>query len=95
MFKVIKDFVTPPGQFLVLCDRSCGTFAWVPIQPFGQPEDAQQAIWAGALINLGWKITLSEHVCPAHARLEKRDTAGATIITVETFTDEPANDWKN
>jgi hypothetical protein len=95
MFKVIKDFVAAPGQFLVLCDRACGTFAWVPIAPFGLSEDAQQATWAGVLIDKGWKITLAEHVCPAHAQAEKvSPTAANATITVVDF-GTPENDWKN
>jgi len=87
MVKIIRDNVPQP-QFMVLCDRACGTFEWVIIQQFGPPEDAQQAHWAGSLIQKGWRITLAEHVCPFHTAkeaAEKKNAAPApVIITVVT-----------
>ena len=68
MFKVIKDHIPQP-MFFVMCDRSCGTYVHTPVQP-GPSEDAQQAMWARALINQGWRVQLHEHVCPAHVQEE-------------------------
>jgi hypothetical protein len=93
MFKVIRDHVPQP-QFMVLCDRACGTFAWVNIQQFGASEDAQQAQWAGVLIGDGWRITLAEHICPAHhakEMAEKKQAAPAPVII--TVIPEAA-EWK-
>ena len=46
MFKIIRDFVPQP-QFLIMCDRACGTYAFAQISPGPQvSEDAQQSVWA-------------------------------------------------
>lgn len=77
MFKVIRDFVNQP-RFLMMCDPACGTYSFVDV-PAGpeQSEDAAQAIWARELTKQGWRITLSEQVCPAHV---KQDREGASLI---------------
>jgi hypothetical protein len=82
MFKVIRDFVDRP-KFLMLCDRSCGQFAIVDLQQPGVNEDAQQVMWANGLIQQGWKITLSEQVCPQHMR---KDTESQPRIIVPHLT---------
>lgn len=79
MFKVIRDFVPRP-QFMIMCDRACGNYAAVNVAE-GPPqlEEGHQAVWARSLQEIGWKITLSEHVCPAHT---KQDKEGKSLIVM-------------
>jgi hypothetical protein len=81
VFKIIRDFVPQP-QFMMLCDRSCATYAYATV-PTGLPgnEESHQAIWARSLLEQGWKITLAEHVCPAHVQ---KDKEGESLIVIPT-----------
>ena len=89
MFKVIRDFVEKP-RFLIICDRSCGTYAFAEIGAASGASDIQnQAHWARTLQEQGWSITLAEHVCPAHV---KKDKEGESLIVLPSMA---ASAYKN
>ena len=65
MIKVIRELVAQP-QVLVMCDASCGVYIGAPLAP-GE-EDPQLMQIAGSLVQKGWRISLTQQLCPQHAK---------------------------
>jgi hypothetical protein len=76
MFRVVKEFVEKPTLFLI-CDKACMHSVSAEIQPGFEHRPETQTAFINAARQGGWKFTLEEHLCPAHAQAQGKAVAAA------------------
>lgn len=74
MIRIIKDFVPKP-VIQILCDRKCPNCVNMPVEPGMEDMEATHVAFIQGLQQSGWRLSIVEHVCPAHVQKERGEVS--------------------